>query len=182
MKYKSVYLVPFLAILLSGCQLDMKRSVEDYSGSDSAKIRVLDEGKLSLVFYEKNGDCYEETETRKLTSAFHLSLLSTADYSAGSEKKINMQTPSSFGNKKVKEYVIKADQPLAVMSTNTRSDSYGNNIVNTSSISFIPEKNHEYEIYAEAPEYIGSAGNIVISDLTTHESGKEWKVKECRKK
>ncbi|MDK9358012.1 hypothetical protein QQF54_16795 [Lelliottia sp. V106_10] len=50
MKFINMYLTLFSVILLSGCQLDMKRSVEDYTGSDAAKIRVLDKGKLSLVF------------------------------------------------------------------------------------------------------------------------------------
>nr|WP_154324993.1 hypothetical protein [Pantoea sp. 201603H] len=182
MKCEKIYVVSFLAVLLSGCQLDMKRSVEDYNGSDAAKIRVLDEGKLSLDFYEKDGDCYKSTETRKLTSAFHFSLLSSADYSTGFEKKINMKTPSSFGNKKVKEYAIKAGQPFVITNTNTVSDYSGNNLVYTKRTSFIPESNHEYEIYAKPPEYIRSAGDIVISDLTTHESVKEWKDRDCKSK
>lgn len=169
------------SVLLSGCQFDMKRSVEDYTGSDAAKIRVLDKGKLSLVFYEKKGDCYSETETRKLTSAFHLSLLNSADYSTGFTKKINMQTPSGFGNKKVKEYAIKPEQPVSIISSVNVADAYGNNMVYTKRISFVPEKDHEYEIYTKDPEYIRSAGNIVISDLTTHESVEEWSDKNCKK-
>ncbi|WP_038022329.1 hypothetical protein [Tatumella morbirosei] len=157
----------------------MNRAVEDYSGSDAAKIRVLDKGKLSLVFYEWDGDCYKEVETRKLTSTFHLSLLSSADYSTGFSKKINMQTLSSFGNKKVKEYVIRAGGSYRIVNANSIPDYYGSNIVYKESISFVPEKNHEYEVYAKDPEYIKGAGNIVISDLTTHEIVKTWNGKVC---
>lgn len=181
MKFINMYLTLFSVILLSGCQLDMKRSVEDYTGSDAAKIRVLDKGKLSLVFYELDGDCYKEYESRKLTSAFHLSLLSTADYSAGSAKKINMHSPSSFGNEKVKEYAIKPGQRLMVISSMNEADYYGNNRTYEKRVSFIPEQNHEYEIYVKDPEYIKSAGDIIISDLTTHENLKNWQDKICKK-
>ncbi|KAB8310061.1 hypothetical protein EH228_12210 [Erwinia endophytica] len=167
---------------LSGCQLDVRRSLEDYNGVDAAKIRVLDKGVLSVVSYEQEGDCYKETETRKLTSAFHLSVLSSADYSTEFTKKINMQSPNSFGNKKVKEYAIRPDEHLIIINRTTDSDRYGNNINYEKSTRFIPEKNHEYEIYTEKPEIIKSAGNIIVNDVTTHESIKVWNDKICQKK
>lgn len=179
MKCANVFLFFLFISLLSGCQLDMNRSVEDYSGGDAAKIRVLDKGKLSLVFYKWDSDCCKEVETRKLTSAFHLSLLSSADYSTGFSKKVYMQTPSGFGNKKVKEYVIRSGRNYRIVNANSVPDYYGNNVVYKDSISFVPEKNHEYEVYAKEPKYIKSAGNIVISDLTTHEIVKTWNGKVC---
>lgn len=181
MKYRNMYLIFLSVVLLSGCQLDMKRSVEDYTGSDAAKIRVLDKGKLSLTFYERDGDCYKEVESRKLTSAFHLSLLSTADYSTGFAKKINMQSPSSFGSEKVKEYAIKPGQHIMIVSSMSESDHYGNNVNHEKRSSFIPEKNHEYEISVNDPQYLKSAGEIVISDLTTHGNIKGWQDKICKK-
>ncbi len=181
MNYKKLYLMLFSVFLLSGCQLDMKRSVEDYTGSDAAKIRVLDKGKLNFVFYELDGDCYKEIESRKLTSAFHLSLLTTADFSTGFTKKINMQSPSSFGDEKVKEYAIKPGQHLRIESSKSDGDYYGNNVNFRKSISFIPEENHEYEISVKDPEYIKSAGDIIINDLTTREKIKSWSDKTCKK-
>lgn len=181
MENRKFFAIFLFSALLSGCQLDMKRTVEDFSGADAAKIRVLDKGKLSLVFYEKVGDCYKEGETRKLTSAFHFSLLSNADFSTGSEKKINMTSPSSFGDKKVKEYAIKPDQALRIVNTNTVQDYFGNNIAYTRSLSFMSEKNHEYEVYAQDPQFIRSAGDIIINDLTTNEHVKEWDAKVCEK-
>ncbi|ATM97347.1 Uncharacterised protein [Yersinia frederiksenii] len=181
MSYKRSISVLFTVIFLSGCQLDTRSSVDDYTGADAAKIRVLDRGIIGLVVYEPLGNCYKEVDSRKLTSTFHLSLIDQADQSVGSTKSIGMQKPGKFQNKVVKEYSIKSGQYLAIVNT-TRQETYSGatNVYNNSTY-FIPEKNHEYEIHVEPSKYLSSPASVTIDDLTSNDKLKEWKGELCKK-
>ena len=181
MKLTLFYTLPFAVFLLSGCQLDTRHAFEDYTGNDAAKIRVLDQGTIGLKVYEKDGDCFKEVDARKLTSTFHLSLLTQADYSVGSTKTVGMIPSDKFKGKSVKEYVIKSGQYLEIINSLQEEKYNGTTVMHHSYTNFIPEKNHQYEIYAGLSKNNYSPVSVTIEDLTSKDPIKGWSGTICKK-
>jgi len=181
MTLRFFYACPLAVFLLSGCQLDTRHAFVDYTGNDAAKIRVLDKGTIGLKVYEKSGDCYKEVDARKLTSTFHLSLLTQADYSVGTTKTVGMIPSEKFKGKSVKEYIIKSGQYLEIINSLQETKYNGTTEMHHHSTYFVPESNHQYEIHAELSEYNYSPVAVTIEDLTSKDPIKGWIGTICKK-
>ncbi len=168
-KIKAITIL-FLIGSASGCQTNLNRAMEDYSGADSAKIRVLDKGVLSARIYDKIGDCYKPTGIRRLTSFFMLSLVNQGDTTVSSSKKINMKHPSSFGNASVNEYVIPAGKLLGIINRAEDVSYSGKSSFYESINYFMPEVDHEYQISAEYSKYNSNPNSATVVDLSTNKS------------
>lgn len=170
-----------LVMILTGCQANMHGSMDDYKGSDSAKIRVLDKGVLSATLYDNQGSCYKDLGTKRLTSFFMLSLIGQADTTISSGKKVNMVHPSRFGNSTINEYVVKGNQLLGISNTTQETTYTGGSTNHTSTLFFIPLVGHEYEISAGETKYESNPAYPIITDLTTDKNDNPdlYKIKVC---
>jgi hypothetical protein len=58
-----------MVTLLSGCTAGFRPSLEDYKGSDAARIRAASDGNTALQFYEKQpSGCYKKVLERRITA------------------------------------------------------------------------------------------------------------------
>lgn len=156
-----------LVTILTGCQANLHSSMDDYKGNDTAKIRVLDKGVLSATLYDKQGACYKEIGTKRLTSFFMLSLFGQADTAVASSKKVNMIHPSNFGNSSVNEYIIKGEQTLGITSRTQEVSYSGETKGYSNTIYFTPLTGHEYEISVVESKYASNPSSPSIVDLTS---------------
>ncbi|CAQ84850.1 MULTISPECIES: hypothetical protein [Photorhabdus] len=157
--------------LLSGCAISLTKPMEDYSGTDSARIRVRNYlPPLTLETYEKSGECFKLVDLRTLTAGVNfIGIKSTYN------KKIPGMTPPSLQMQGADalEYVIKANQHMRITSQEYTNRSPSGYI----SSSFIPEVGHDYDIFP----YDSS---VIIKDLSSKNGYRNWNDddKECKYK
>ncbi|MNG81150.1 hypothetical protein [Serratia inhibens] len=171
-------LIKILAVTLSvgavsGCSVSLTKSMEDYAGTDSARIRVKNYlPPLTLEVYEKSGECYKLADARTLTAGVNvIGIKSTYN------KKLPGMLPPSpeMQGMDAIEYKIKANQHVSITYKEETFRSQYNQTIATRSSSFVPEVGHDYDIYP-ANAYVS------IIDLTAgNHAPRYWgkEDKEC---
>lgn len=167
----------FLSVTaVSGCSVNLTKSVDDYAGADFARIRVKNYlPPLTLEVYEKAGQCYKLVDAKSLTAGVNvIGIKSTYN------KKLPGMLPPSpeMQGMDAIEYKIKANQHVSITYKEETFRSQYNQTIATRSSSFIPEVGHDYDIYP-----VNSGVNIV--DLTSsNHAPKSWgnEDKECNYK
>ena len=75
--YGKLVITGIIVTLLSGCSAGFRPSLEDYKGSDAARVRAASEGNTALQFYEKQpSGCYKKVLERRVTAGLAFSLCS----------------------------------------------------------------------------------------------------------
>ncbi|WP_235895646.1 hypothetical protein [Yersinia alsatica] len=135
-----------LSCAISGCAVNMTKSLEDYTGSDSARIRVKNYlPPLTLEIYEKSGQCFKLVSTKSLTAGINL----VGIKSTYNKKITGMRPPSpEMAGMDSLEYSIKSNQHIRITYKEETFRSQYNQIIATRWIGFVPETGHDYDIYA----------------------------------
>lgn len=155
-------LLIFIAISsLTACSVNIDKPPEDYTGSDASNIRAKNYlPPLTLVVYQKSGNCYKEVDSRSLGPGFNIvGIKSTFN------KKIPGMLPPSEELKGLDalEYRIKANQRLMLTYTAEVFRSQYNQRYETYTFSFIPKEGHDYDLYPQK-------SSIGVFDLTTQQA------------
>ena len=170
--YGRLVITGIIGTLLSGCTAGFRPSLEDYKGSDAARIRVASEGNTALQFYEKQvSGCYKKVLERRITAG-----LAIIGIPVTGNKKIGM--PESSDNKGIfiNEFTIKPGQLVTVIHYWTQSGYYQNTERSVSD-NFIPQPNHDYDIVVTGSEFSGD--RVSVKDLDPNVKIVSWEGKDC---
>ncbi|CAI2459255.1 hypothetical protein BSQ98_23205 [Serratia liquefaciens] len=167
-------LAVFLSVTaVSGCSVNLKKSVDDYTGTDFSRIRAKNYlPPLTFEVYEKSGQCYKLVDAKNLTAGVNIIGIK----STYNKKLPGMLPPSSeMQGRDAIEYKIKANQHIIITYKEETFRSQYNQVIETRSSSFIPEVGHDYDIYP-----VNSGVRIVDLTSSTHVP-KSWgnEDKEC---
>ncbi|CNK52852.1 Uncharacterised protein [Yersinia mollaretii] len=161
---------------ISGCSVSLTKSMEDYTGSDSARIRVKNYlPPLTLEVYEKSGQCFKLVSMNTLTAGVNV-----AGIKSTYNKKITGMRPPSpeMSGMDSLEYSIKANQHIRITYKEETFRSQYNQVIATRSKGFVPETGHDYDVYA-----VNSGVRVV--DLTNSDGAPRYwgeDEKECQYK
>ncbi|WP_227135706.1 hypothetical protein [Kosakonia radicincitans] len=170
--YGKLVITGIMVMLLSGCTAGFRPSLEDYKGSDAARIRAASDGNTALQFYEKQASgCYKKVLERRITAG-----LAIVGIPVTGNKKIGM--PESSDNKGVfiNEFTIKPGQLVTVIHYWTQSR-YNQNTERSVSYRFIPQPNHDYDIVVTGSEFSGDS--VSVKDLDKNAKIVNWEGKYC---
>lgn len=160
MPKKLIIITTILICLLSGCAVRLASPPEDYQGSDFSRIRAKNYAyPLTMNIYEKDGNCYKQTDTKSLGPGFNIiGIKSTYN------KKIPGMLPPSkeMQGLDALEYKIKANQRIELEYKAVTFRSQYTQTIKTYRHKFIPQEGHDYD------SYDGDFGIITIFDLTTN--------------
>ncbi|ACZ78801.1 MULTISPECIES: hypothetical protein [Dickeya] len=160
---KFIAIIPVLFSV--GCSISTTKSMSDYEGSDSSRIRVKNYlPPLTLEVHEKSNGCYKVIDARTLTAGVNfIGIKSTYN------KRIPGMAPPSTAMQGMDslEYVIKANQHIKITYQEETFRSQYTQIIATRSASFIPEVGHDYDIYP-------TNGGMAIKDITAANSQVRW--------
>jgi hypothetical protein len=139
-----------MVTLLNGCTAGFRPSLEDYKGSDAARIRAASDGNTALQFYEKQpSGCY---------------------------KKVGMPESSDNKGSFINEFTVKPGQLVTVIHYWTQAGYYQNTERSVSE-RFIPQPNHDYDIVVTGSEFGGDS--VSVRDLDSGATIVRWEGKEC---
>jgi len=164
---KFIISVIFIASL-SGCTAGFRPSLDDYKGSDAARIRAASDGNTALQFFEKQpSGCYKKVLERRITSGFAVMGIPVTG-----NKKIGM--PASSHNKGIfiNEFTIKPEQLIRIIHYWEQAGYYENTQRSTTS-TFIPQPNHDYDIVVTGSPYSGNT--VSVRDLDINAKIVDWK-------
>ncbi len=170
--YGKLAITGIMVTLLSGCTAGFRPSLEDYKGSDAARIRAASDGNTALQFYEKQASgCYKKVLERRITAG-----LAIIGIPVTGNKKIGM--PESSNNKGIfiNEFTIKPGQLMTVIHYWTQAGYYQNTVRSTSE-RFIPQPNHDYDIVVTGSEFSGDS--VSVKDLDSNAKIVGWEGKYC---
>jgi hypothetical protein len=92
-----------MVTVLSGCTAGFRPSLEDYKGSDAARIRAASDGNTALQFYEKQpSGCYKKVLERRITAG-----LAILGIPVTGNKKIGMPESSDNKGSFINEFTVK---------------------------------------------------------------------------
>lgn len=159
--YKKILVSGLSAILLSGCTAGFRPGLEDYKGSDAARIRVNTTGNTALQFYEKqvNG-CYKKVLERRITSGLAIIGIPVT----GNKRLQDMPASDNVKGLFVNEFTLKPGQLVDIVhyaSTITHDD-------------FVPQPNHNYDIIVTGSLYSGDS--VGVKDLDPNAKIVSWRV------
>jgi len=170
--YGKLVITGLMVALLSGCTAGFRPSLEDYKGSDAARIRAASDGNTALQFYEKQpSGCYKKVLERRITAG-----LAILGIPVTGNKKIGM--PESLNNKGVfiNEFTIKPGQRVTVIHYWTQPGYY-QNTERSDSERFIPQPNHDYDIVVTGSEFGGDS--VSVKDLDPNAKIAKWEGTTC---
>lgn len=165
--YKNILVGGLAAILLSGCTAGFRPALEDYKGTDAARIRASTSGNTALQFYEKqvNG-CYKKVLERRITTGLAIIGIPVT----GNKRLSDMPASNDVKGVFINEFTIKPGQLIDIVhyaSTISHSD-------------FVPQPNHNYDIIVTGSLYSGDS--VAVKDLDTNAKMVRWRtdgVKLC---
>lgn len=168
------FIIGITVFTLSGCTAGLRPILEDYKGSDAARIRTTSTGNTSLQFFEKQpAGCYKKMLERRITSGFSIIGLPVTG-----NKKIGMPPSSDNKGMFINEFTLKPDQYIKVIHYWTQQGYYQNS-ERSVSYDFIPQPNHDYDIIVTGSEFSGD--NLNIKDLNPDANVIRWgDVKICQ--
>lgn len=173
---KTLYIVP-CSLLLSGCVISLS-PLSDYTGNDSAKIRIANNvDPLSLKFFKKVGSCLQEVDSKSLVTGVNiLGVKSTKSKKVEGIKSSPEGSPLIMVD--VMEYSIQPEQYLQIGYRTTSQSTYSQQ-VHSSYRSFIPKAGHSYEAYTLTGGYYIQP--VMIMDITDGKNtpAPEWNISEC---
>lgn len=156
--YGKLVITGIIVTLLSGCSAGFRPSLEDYKGSDAARIRAASEGNTALQFYEKQpSGCYKKVLERRVTAG-----LAILGIPVSGNKKIGMPESSNNNGAFINEFTIKPGQRVSIIHYWTQAGYYQNTERSTST-RFIPQPNHDYDIVVTGSEFGGDS--VSVRDL-----------------
>jgi len=170
--YGKLVITGIMVTLLSGCTAGFRPSLEDYKGSDAARIRAASDGNTALQFYEKQASgCYKKVLERRVTAG-----LAIVGIPVTGNKKIGMPESSNNNGVFINEFTIKPGQLVTVIHYWTQSG-YNQNTERSASYRFIPQPNHDYDIIVTGSEFSGDS--VSVKDLDKSANIVSWEGKYC---
>lgn len=170
--YGKLIVTGVMVTLLSGCTAGFRPSLEDYKGSDAARIRVASNGNTALQFYEKQiSGCYKKTLERRITAGFAIIGIPVTG-----NKRIGMPESSDSKGIFINEFTIKPEQLVTVIHYWTQAGYY-QNTERSITRRFIPQPNHDYDIVVTGSEFAGD--NVSVKDLDSSAKIVGWEGKYC---
>ena len=161
-----------MVTLLSGCTAGFRPSLEDYKGSDAARIRAASDGNTALQFYEKQpSGCYKKVLERRITAGFAILGIPVTG-----NKKIGMPASSDNKGSFINEFTVQPGQLVTVIHYWTQAGYY-QNTERSASDRFIPQPNHDYDIVVTGSEFSGDS--VSVRDLNSGAKIVRWEGKEC---
>ncbi|MGP2471172.1 hypothetical protein V1956_21770 [Yersinia sp. 2540 StPb PI] len=159
--YGKLIVTGIMATLLSGCTAGFRPSLEDYKGSDAARIRSSSDGNTALQFFEKQtSGCYKKVLERRITSG-----LAVMGIPVTGNKKIGMPESSYNKGAFINEFTIKPGQLVRVIHYWTEAG-YHQNTQRSDTYTFVPQANHDYDIVVIGSEYSGDSVSVRDMDLS----------------
>ncbi|KFK96211.1 MULTISPECIES: hypothetical protein [unclassified Serratia (in: enterobacteria)] len=167
--YGKLVVTGIMVTLLSGCSAGLRPSLEDYKGSDAARIRTASDGNTALQFFEKqiNG-CYKKVLERRITSG-----LAVMGIPVTGNKRIGMPESSNNKGAFINEFTIKPGQLVRVIHYWTQAGYY-QNTQRSYTYTFIPQPNHDYDIVVTGSEFSGDS--VSVRDLDPNAKIVDWKA------
>ncbi|AVF34173.1 hypothetical protein [Rahnella sikkimica] len=170
--YGKLVVTGIMVTLLSGCSAGFRPSLEDYKGSDAARIRASSGGNTALQFYEKQtSGCYKKVLERRITAG-----LAIIGIPVTGNKIIGMPESSNTKGIFINEFSIKPGQLVTVIHYRTQPGYYQNTERSVSD-SFIPQPNHDYDIVVTGSEFSGD--RVSMKDLDSGAKIVGWEGKQC---
>ena len=161
-----------IVTVLGGCTAGFRPSLEDYKGSDAARIRAASDGNTALQFYEKQpSGCYKKVLERRITAG-----LAILGIPVTGNKKIGMPESSDNKGSFINEFTVKPGQLVTVIHYWTQAGYYQNTDRSVSE-RFIPQPNHDYDIVVTGSEFGGDS--VSVRDLDSSAKIVRWEGKEC---
>lgn len=72
-KLGAIFAVFLSVTAVSGCSVNLTKSVDDYTGTDFSRIRVKNYlPPLTFEVYEKSGQCYKLVDAKSLTAGVNI--------------------------------------------------------------------------------------------------------------
>ncbi|MEW5289843.1 hypothetical protein ABW286_11720 [Erwinia papayae] len=170
--YRKLVITGVVITLLSGCTAGFRPALEDYKGSDAARIRVASDGNTALQFYEKQlSGCYKKILERRVTAS-----LAILGIPVTGNKKIGMPVSSDNKGVFINEFTIKPGQLVTVIHYWTQSGYY-QNTEHSASERFIPQPNHDYDIVVTGSRFSGDS--VSVKDLDSNAKIVDWEGNYC---
>lgn len=170
--YGKLIVTGIMFTLLSGCTAGFRPSLEDYKGSDAARVRAPSNGNTALQFYEKQiSGCYKKVLERRITTG-----LAIIGIPVTGNKRIGMPESSNNMGVFINEFSIQPGQLVTVIHYWTQVG-YTQNTERSVSQRFIPQPNHDYDIVVTGTEFSGD--KLSIKDLDPGAKIVEWEGKYC---
>lgn len=167
--YGKLVVAGIMMTLLGGCTAGFRPSLEDYKGSDAARIRTASEGNTALQFFEKQIDgCYKKVLERRITSGFAVMGIPVTG-----NKKIGMPESSHNKGAFINEFTVKPGQLVRVIHYWTQAGYY-QNTQRSDTYTFIPQPNHDYDIVVIGSEFSGDS--VSVRDLDPTAKIVDWKA------
>ncbi|AJJ19146.1 Uncharacterised protein [Yersinia intermedia] len=167
--YGRLVVTGIMVTLLSGCSAGFRPSLEDYKGSDAARIRAASDGNTALQFFEKQtSGCYKKVLERRITSG-----LAVMGIPVTGNKKIGMPDSSYNKGSFINEFTIKPGQLVRVIHYWTEAGYY-QNTQRSDTYTFIPQAKHDYDIVVTGSEYSGDS--VSVRDMDPNAKIVDWKA------
>ncbi|MBK4716805.1 MULTISPECIES: hypothetical protein [Tenebrionibacter/Tenebrionicola group] len=162
-------------IFLSGCSVDMSRSMPDYQGSDKAFIRVDNTFQPTPFRLEKmlpSEGCVKSDGVYGLTAK-----IAIMGIKSSYTRRVNgIASPSeTFLKRGYLEYIIQSGYVYKIWWRFEERSMYGIDLSRTFTSSFMAKDGHTYEVQTKG-------NDIVIHDLTDNEDITPVNIKECKYK
>lgn len=163
--YRKILISGIVLIMLSGCTAGFRPALDDYEGSDAARIRIGAEGNTALQFYEKQiSGCYKKVLERRVTSGFAIIGIPVT----GNKRLANMPMSNNIKGPFINEFTIKPGLMIRVVHYASTQSSFN----------FIPQVNHNYDILVTGSLYSGDS--VSVKDLNPKAELVTWDSSKIR--